>query len=95
MSAYFIANIRIEDEAAYGRYLAEVDAVFGRFNGEYIAVDQNPIVLEGEWRYSRLVLIRFPNLESLRRWYDSEDYQRILKFRLEGAFCDTFVVQGP
>lgn len=95
MSAYFIANIRIKDEAAYSRYLAEVDTVFDRFNGKYITVEENPIVLEGQWRYSRLVLIWFPDLESLRRWYGSEEYQRILKYRLEGAVCDTFVVQGP
>ena len=95
MSAYFIANIRIVDDMAYHQYLAEVDTVFHRFNGEYITVEENPIVLEGQWNYSRLVLIKFPDLESLRQWYHSEDYQRILKHRLRGAQCDTIVVSGP
>ena len=95
MSAYFIANIRIIDQAEYDRYLVEVDEVFSRFNGRYITVDQNPLVLEGKWDYSRLVLIRFPDLTSLRQGYDSEDYRRIRAHRLKGAVCDTVVVQGP
>ncbi|HML46275.1 MAG TPA: DUF1330 domain-containing protein [Clostridia bacterium] len=94
MSAYFIANIRITDQVEYDRYLAEVDEVFARFNGQYITVDENPLVLEGQWDYSRLVLIRFPDLESLGQWYDSEDYRRIRAHRLQGAACDTVVVQG-
>lgn len=93
MSVMFIANIRITDEQVYNKYLAEVDAVFSRFNGEYVSVEDNALILEGKWDYSRLVAIRFPNMESLRQWYDSSDYQDILKYRLQGAECDSIVVK--
>ena len=94
MSVYFVANIRIKDQEAFNEYRAKVDAVFNRYSGEYLSIDDNPIILEGEWKYSRLVLIRFPDIDSLNQWYYSEDYQDILKLRLNGADCDTFVVQG-
>ena len=92
MSAYFAANIKIQNEAEYKEYLADVDNVFSKINGKYLTVDEKPTVLEGEWEYSRFVLIEFPDKESLEKWYFSEDYQRILKHRLAGAICDTTIV---
>ena len=92
MSAYFIANIRIHDEDEYLKYLENVDSVFSKFNGEYLAVDSNPVVLEGNWDYSRLVLIKFPDRDSLCKWYQSDEYQAIVKHRLLAADCDTIIV---
>lgn len=94
MSAYFIANIRIRDEREYQEYLKDVDEVFSKFHGEYLAVDGAPEVIEGGWDYSRAVLIRFPDKDELRRWYYSDEYQRILKHRLSAAQCDTIIVEG-
>jgi len=94
MSAYFIANIRIRDFAGYEKYLQGVDDVFKKCNGEYLAVDEKPEILEGKWDYTKTVLIRFPDKESLKRWYFSEDYQRILRYRLAAADCDTILAEG-
>ncbi len=94
MSAYFIANIRIHDEAEYQKYLDAVDGVFEKFNGKYLAVDPSPEVLEGRWNYSRAVLIEFPDTQSLKTWYESEAYQEIVRFRLNAADCDTILVRG-
>jgi len=91
MSAYFVANIKIHDEAEYQKYLNDVDSVFDKYNGKYLILDDNPKVLEGEWVYSRFVLIQFPDKESLEKWYYSEEYQAILKHRLAGAICDTII----
>lgn len=94
MSVYFVANIKINAPEEYERYLEGCDEVFALFNGEYLAVDGKPEILEGDWNYTKLVLIRFPCETDLRQWYESEDYQRILKYRLASAQCDTLVVKG-
>lgn len=94
MSAYFVAQITIHDEREYGKYLAACERVFENFNGEYLAVDTNPQILEGEWLHQRLVIIRFPSAEDLKKWYNSPAYQEILKFRLAGARCDSLLVHG-
>ena len=93
MSAYFIASIRIRDEDEYGKYLQRVDGVFGKFGGRYLAVDEHPEVVEGNWDYSRLVLIEFPDKVSLENWYRSNEYQEILKHRLSAADCDSIIVE--
>jgi len=92
MSAYFIANIRINDENEYQKYIERVNDVFCNFNGKYLKVDNSPVILEGKWDYSRLVLVEFPDKESLFKWYNSDEYQAILKHRLTGAECDTIVL---
>ncbi len=93
MSAYFIANIRISNEKEYQKYLESVDIVFSKFNGKYLCVDKSPVVLEGKWDYSRLVLIEFSDKDSLSKWYNSDEYQAILRHRLLAAECDTIMVE--
>lgn len=92
MSAYFIAYIEVNSEQEYEHYLKYTDEVFAGFNGEYLAVDERPEVLEGSWDYTKTVLIRFPDSEELKRWYYSPGYQRILKHRLAAVECDTIIV---
>lgn len=94
MACYFVASIRIHDMDEYKKYVDKVDAVFAKFNGEYLAFDENPVVLEGEWPYSRGVVIRFPSEEEFRRWYESPEYQEILAHRLKAADCSTVLLRG-
>ena len=94
MSVYFIANITVDQPLIYQKYLDGCDEVFARYHGEYLAVDANPEVVEGEWAYSRVVVIRFPNREEWTRWYESPEYQELLTHRLAGARCDTILVTG-
>lgn len=94
MSVYFMAQITIRDHDEYEKYLAGVDEVFAKFNGRYLAVDDSPEVLEGSPRGGRVVLIEFPGREELLRWYESPEYQDILRHRLMAAQCDTLLIKG-
>lgn len=94
MSVYFIASIRMKSEQEYERYLEQAEKIFSRYRGTYLAVDDTPEVLEGEWNYSRAVLISFDTPEDFNAWYRSEDYQEILRHRLFAAECDSILIQG-
>jgi len=94
MSYYFIANIRIHDPDEYKKYIQGSDSVFEKYKGKYLAVDDRPEQLEGQWNYSRSVMIEFPSKEEFYRWYRSPEYQVLLKHRLAGAECDTILVKG-
>ncbi len=94
MCCYFIAQIKINDADEYQKYLDGCDEVFSRYKGEYLSVDGNPTVLEGEWNYTRTVLIRFPTELDFRYWYESPEYQQILKHRLKAAKCDSLLIKG-
>ena len=94
MSYYFVANIRIHDPDEYKKYIQGSDSVFRKYNGKYLAVDSRPELLEGQWNYSRSVIIEFHSKKEFNRWYRSSEYQVLLKHRLAGAECDTILVKG-
>jgi uncharacterized protein (DUF1330 family) len=50
--------------------------------------------VEGNWDYTRTVLIWFPTSTDFNNWYHSNDYQSILKHRLNAAACDSVLLQG-
>ncbi|MEZ4628245.1 MAG: DUF1330 domain-containing protein [Eubacteriales bacterium] len=94
MPCYFVARIQVHDEEAYARYLARCDEVFARYEGRYLAVDANPVPLEGSPDAERVVLIEFPSEAAFHRWYDSPEYREILAHRLAGAECTSVLVRG-
>jgi uncharacterized protein (DUF1330 family) len=94
MTHYFVAQIKINDPEEYEKYLERFDDIFSRYKGEYIAIDESPAVLEGHWDYTKSVLIKFNSKEDFKDWYYSEDYQRILKYRLNSSKCDTILLEG-
>ncbi len=94
MSVYFIAYQRVHDPALYEKYLEGFDSIFERYDGEIVAVDEEPAVLEGEWPYTRAVVIRFADEPALRRWYDSDVYQQLARTRRQAADGVVVAVHG-
>ena len=94
MSVYIIAQISIHDRAEYEKYSAGFLEVFARFKGELLAVSENPIVVEGDWPYTRTVLMRFPSADEARRWYESPEYQTIAQHRFRGSKANAVIVEA-
>jgi uncharacterized protein (DUF1330 family) len=89
-----MANIRIRDHREYQKYLDGAGEVFAKYNGEYLAVDEKPELMEGKWDYTKAVLIRFDTPDDFRAWYHSEEYGKILKHRLKASDCDSILLHG-
>jgi uncharacterized protein (DUF1330 family) len=94
MSVYIIAQIDIRDRDTYAKYQAGFAEVFEKYDGELLVVDDAAQVVEGEWPYSRTVVIRFPNADEAARWYGSPEYQAIAKHRLAASQANAVIVQG-
>jgi uncharacterized protein (DUF1330 family) len=94
MIHYFVAQIRVNDPAEYEKYLDGFDDIFSRYKGEYLAIDESPVLLEGQWNYSKSVLIKFNSEKDFKDWYYSVDYQKILKHRLNASLSDTILIKG-
>jgi uncharacterized protein (DUF1330 family) len=94
MKYYFVANIKVLDHNEYQKYLEKADEIFSKFKGKYLAVDNSPMRLEGKWDYSKSVIIEFDSKKDFEEWYFSEEYQQILRFRLDASDCDTVLIEG-
>ena len=94
MSVYLISRFKIHDRAAYDRYEQNFMPVFEKYDGTILSVDEEPRVLQGEWDYTRSVLIEFPSKESAFAWMMSPEYQEIAKDRLAGSEGQSIMVKG-
>jgi uncharacterized protein (DUF1330 family) len=94
MTHYFVAQIRVDNPVIYDKYLEKFDEIFSQYKGEYVAIDESPVLLEGNWSYTKSVLIKFNSEKEFKDWYYSADYQEILKYRLAAAKCDTILIKG-
>ena len=94
MSYYFIAHIQIHNEIEYKKYTDKVTSTVTNFNGEYLAVDTDPAIIEGQSYSERCVIISFPTKNDFENWYNSKEYQNILPIRLNSANCRSILVRG-
>jgi uncharacterized protein (DUF1330 family) len=94
MIHYFVAQIRINDPEEYKKYLEKFDDIFSLFKGEYLAIDEHPTLLEGDWNYTKSVLIKFNDKQDFEDWYYSDEYQKILQHRLKASKSDSILIEG-
>lgn len=95
MSAYIIVlrKTEIRDEAAMAEYQRRTRAM-----------PRNPHLipkviygamesLEGNLPEG-VIVMEFPSVEEARAWYQDEEYQQALPYRLKAADYDMFIVEG-
>lgn len=85
MSYYIVANIKIEDPEEYAKYQEGFLEVFQQHSGEILVVSDEPAVVEGDWPFTRVVVLRFPSQEDAVAWYSSPGYQAIMKHRVNAS----------
>ena len=94
MPAYVIVETDIEDAEQYERYKAASPGAVAAGGGRFVARGGELAVLEGDWHPSRLVVLEFPDLDAVKRWYDSETYQDAKKLREGAARLRMVAVEG-
>ena len=93
MTVYIIARFKIHDRAGYNRSEENFMEVFEPFGGTMLSVDEEPVVLQGEFDFTRSVLIEFPSPENAMAWMSSPEYQDIAKHRLEASVGNAIMVK--
>jgi uncharacterized protein (DUF1330 family) len=94
MAAYIIAEIQVTDPAAYDEYRPLAAASIARFGGRFLVRGGKLDLLEGETQPERVVVIEFPDADTARRWYHSDEYQTALKIRQVASRGRVFLVEG-
>jgi uncharacterized protein (DUF1330 family) len=94
MPAYVIANVNVQDAAAFEEYRRQVPATIAKHGGRYVVRGGHVERLEGAWNPTRLVVLEFPSMAEARRWYDSEEYRAPKALRMTCAVTDVILVEG-
>lgn len=84
MAAYFVFNYQIHDRDAYNPYLGKVQKTLEAHGAEILAADFESESIEGAAGHVTVVL-GFASKEAARSWYQSADYQSIIRLRTDNS----------
>jgi uncharacterized protein (DUF1330 family) len=93
MPAYVIAQMTVHGVDSYYDYASKLAPTIAPFGGKVLAAN-NAEVREGSLPHLRTVIGEFPDLESLRAWYESDAYQEIIGLRLNATEGSLLFVEG-
>lgn len=94
MAAYLIAEIEVINLDQYGEYRDKVPKTVRQFGGRYIIRSNDIVLLEGTWSPERFVVIEFPNMDALKKWYESDKYISLRNMRISSTFSKVIAVDG-
>jgi uncharacterized protein (DUF1330 family) len=94
MSAYVVVEARVHDPAKFAPYARRVPEIVARYGGEYLALGGEQEVLEGDWGESRIVLHRWPDRETARRFWHSPEYTEAKALRAGTGEFRVILVEG-
>lgn len=86
MPAYYIAEHIITDPSKFEDYQVKVAPMIANHGGRYLTKGGSHKFPEApHWRPERVVVIEFPDMNSLNAWYSSADYQPLKTLRREST----------
>ncbi len=94
MSAYLIAEIEVTDPETYEEYRGQVAPTVEQYGGRFLVRGGAVHGLEGEWNPKRLVVIEFSDMDDLRKWYRSDEYERLKRIRQSSSTGKVLAVDG-
>jgi uncharacterized protein (DUF1330 family) len=94
MSAYLFANVEVTDPVEYERYRQQVPATIAAHGGRYLVRGGATEMLEGDGVPSRVVILEFPDMASLKGWYHSPEYQKLLAIRARSTRSTVTAIEG-
>jgi uncharacterized protein (DUF1330 family) len=94
MSAFVIVEVAISDPGGYERYKPMAAESVAAHGGRYLVRGGDVESLEGPGVDGRFVVLEFADLDSARRWYDSDDYAEARAVRQAASTARAFIVDG-
>jgi uncharacterized protein (DUF1330 family) len=95
MPAYVVALARaFTDPEALAEYRRRNTEVVAAHGGRFVARGGEQVVLEGDPRAERVVIMEFPDLDAARAWYADPAYEAARPLRQGASETDIVAVAG-
>ena len=95
MAAYLVVDTLLENPDLYETYKSRAKPLAEKYGGEYLARGGPMTLKETDlWSPTRLVLVKFPDAATANRFYDSPEYQEVLKISKQAAKRTCVVLEG-
>ena len=93
MTAYYIAQHEIADQAGFADYLKQTIPFIEKHGGRYLTKTGTHEMLEGE-RPSRVVIAEFPDKQAIKAWYGDPGYRPLIAMRHAVARSVMIAIEG-
>ena len=97
MECYFIITTYIEenkDASDYDEYIKLVMPIVKRYGGEYLVRTNVVENLSTKWNPDRVIIIKFPDRESLNKCFTSKEYIEIKNKRENSVDARAIIAGG-
>jgi uncharacterized protein (DUF1330 family) len=94
MAYYVIVDVTIHDLPKYQEYMARVKPMIEAAGGRYLVRGGTQIVLEGDWKPTRLVLFEFPSLAAAQSFFTDPAYRPLKALRMAASSANIVGVEG-
>lgn len=94
MPAYIIVDVKINNHDDYEAYKKLTPASIAAYDGRFIVRGGPTETLEGDWLPGRLVVLKFPNADRAREWWNSPEYSPAKSIRRSAATTNMILVEG-
>jgi uncharacterized protein (DUF1330 family) len=91
---YVVAEVEVNDTAAFAKYAAAVPGTLAPFNGKYVIRAGKITPVEGDAPKQRFIVIGFDSVEKAQAWEDSPAYEAIKPIRHAAAKSRVFIIEG-
>jgi len=91
---YVVAEVEVNDAAAFQKYAAAVPGTLAPFNARYVIRAGKITPVEGDAPKQRFIVIAFDSVEKALAWEDSPAYEAIKPIRHASAKSRVFIVEG-
>ena len=82
MPAYLNAEHVITDATKFEEYRTKVGPMIAKDGGRFVTKGGSHKFPEGgHWKPERVVIIEFPDMDSLNRWYNAPEYKPLIALR--------------
>jgi len=90
---YWIVHVDVHNNETYAKYREANAIAFEKYGARFIVRGGEQIIVEG-YSKPRTVVIEFDDLETAKKCYDSDEYQRAKKIRDAVSTGDMVIVEG-
>ncbi len=85
MSAFMVAHITVRDSEKMKAYSLKAPKTLAPFGGKFLGMGKKAEVIGEPHRHQVIGIAEFPDMDSLKAWYRSHDYQSLIPVRDEAS----------
>ncbi len=85
MSAFMIVHTTVNDIEKFKRYSEAAGKTLKLFGAEIILKGNVSEVLTGDHQHKMSAVMKFPDSQTINKWYNSKEYQDLIPLRTSAA----------